>query len=642
MATTTERLELLITAKAKDAVDGLKQTDQSIGGLGGKVKALDDKFAGLNSKMQSVGLQGVSTGTLLAGGLAVGAAALAGLVHWTAEGVQKQLELADAVRGVRDITGLTAEDASRLVEVTGDYGVEIGTVQSAMFKLSDTVQNSRDKFAQHDIEVKKNKDGSVDLLGTLENVQKAYLKSGDATERNAILMDLFGRRGKELIPVLTETKDLSEALADVPESRLLSDEDIESARQYQLAMDDLGDAMDAFQRLLGGAVIPQLAQYIAMLNQVLELGLKVPEVASKFGAIGSALTESFIEAAPVIGPTVGLVKDLGGALGFGKGESDAFADAQKRLAEAHKDVARLATDETAKQSELREAKKELSAAQSDLEIKTRAVADALQDENDKTAESINLAYQRLGGILGVYGADLQYQRALDDRAVKQANLTRLEAEGKQGTEEYARAKRDLEQADLALVQAALGLEGQITALQAEVDAGTISNEEYQRRIEDLKAKYPELGAAIDVITWKVGVHRGAIESVPDGKHTRFTADADDAHWVIDRLKEKIRSVPNSVSTTLRAVADAVGAEGAIVNRPTVALIGEAGPEMLVPLHKMPGNQALPSRISGGGVGGNSYAISVSVAPGGSPADTGRAVVEAIKEYERRAGSSWRN
>lgn len=51
-------------------------------------------------------------------------------------------------------------------------------------------------------------------------------------------------------------------------------------------------------------------------------------------------------------------------------------------------------------------------------------------------------------------------------------------------------------------------------------------------------------------------------------------------------------------------------------------------------------QALAS--SGWGGGGNSYSISVQVAPGGNPADTGRAVVESIKAFERRAGSSWRN
>lgn len=44
--------------------------------------------------------------------------------------------------------------------------------------------------------------------------------------------------------------------------------------------------------------------------------------------------------------------------------------------------------------------------------------------------------------------------------------------------------------------------------------------------------------------------------------------------------------------------EGVGATGGIVNRPTIALIGEAGPEAVVPLNKTPGNGPLPSGFGG--------------------------------------------
>lgn len=69
------------------------------------------------------------------------------------------------------------------------------------------------------------------------------------------------------------------------------------------------------------------------------------------------------------------------------------------------------------------------------------------------------------------------------------------------------------------------------------------------------------------------------------------------------------------------------ADGGIVNSPTLALIGEgAHSEAVVPLD--------------GRSMGNTYNIHVS-APASAPADVGRAVVEAIEAYERRAGASWR-
>jgi len=67
------------------------------------------------------------------------------------------------------------------------------------------------------------------------------------------------------------------------------------------------------------------------------------------------------------------------------------------------------------------------------------------------------------------------------------------------------------------------------------------------------------------------------------------------------------------------------AAGGVVNSPTLAMIGEAGPEAVIPL----------SRLN---TGGNTYQITVNASPLSSPADVGSAVVDALKAYERRNGS----
>jgi hypothetical protein len=40
-------------------------------------------------------------------------------------------------------------------------------------------------------------------------------------------------------------------------------------------------------------------------------------------------------------------------------------------------------------------------------------------------------------------------------------------------------------------------------------------------------------------------------------------------------------------------------------------------------------------------GGDTYIVNVNVTPLASPADTGRAVVAAIREHEKRSGKGWR-
>jgi hypothetical protein len=70
------------------------------------------------------------------------------------------------------------------------------------------------------------------------------------------------------------------------------------------------------------------------------------------------------------------------------------------------------------------------------------------------------------------------------------------------------------------------------------------------------------------------------------------------------------------------------AKGGIVTAPTLAMIGEAGPEAVIPL----------SRAGGAG---NVYNLNVQVPLGGDPAMAGRAIVNVIRQYERANGTSWR-
>jgi hypothetical protein len=66
------------------------------------------------------------------------------------------------------------------------------------------------------------------------------------------------------------------------------------------------------------------------------------------------------------------------------------------------------------------------------------------------------------------------------------------------------------------------------------------------------------------------------------------------------------------------------ASGGIVRRPTLALVGEAGPEAVVPLSSK--------------FGGDTVTINIHVSAGiGDPVEIGRSVVTAVRAYERRQG-----
>lgn len=85
------------------------------------------------------------------------------------------------------------------------------------------------------------------------------------------------------------------------------------------------------------------------------------------------------------------------------------------------------------------------------------------------------------------------------------------------------------------------------------------------------------------------------------------------------------SLPLGKSITINPPDIPYLANGGIVNRATLAVIGEAGPEAVVPLNGRHG------------FGGNTYAITINAPVGSSPADIGREIVKYVDAFERAGG-----
>jgi hypothetical protein len=66
--------------------------------------------------------------------------------------------------------------------------------------------------------------------------------------------------------------------------------------------------------------------------------------------------------------------------------------------------------------------------------------------------------------------------------------------------------------------------------------------------------------------------------------------------------------------------------GGIVTRPTFALIGEAGPEAVIPLNRA------------GGMGMGNITINVQAGLVSSPDQVGQQIIEAIQSAQRRSGA----
>lgn len=176
---------------------------------------------------------------------------------------------------------------------------------------------------------------------------------------------------------------------------------------------------------------------------------------------------------------------------------------------------------------------------------------------------------------------------------------------------------------------------------------------------------PLLIDLLPVLAWLTDFLRVIVEGLTgasqrlDEELASVFGTAEDGVGVTDRIREafvrldtaaqnlaqKIRNAWNELRTFLYYLGTGGGdlnvdfpklADGGIVTRPTMAMVGEGGePEAVVPLSRMSEfGFGGPGR---GGVGGSNITINVNAGMGTDGARVGEAVVKAIKNYERTSG-----
>jgi phage-related protein len=129
-----------------------------------------------------------------------------------------------------------------------------------------------------------------------------------------------------------------------------------------------------------------------------------------------------------------------------------------------------------------------------------------------------------------------------------------------------------------------------------------------------------------IVNGMIGMFEGFVNGVIDGVNTMIRAlnglSFSVPSWVPGPLAGKRLgfSIPEISNVTFPRIALA---EGGIVTRPVSALVGEAGPEAVIPLDKL------------GNMGGNVYNITINSTV--ADARLGEVVVSAIKRYERVSG-----
>ena len=242
------------------------------------------------SKLGDIAKKGVMVGTAVAAGVATAVGALVGMVTKTSE-------TADRIDKLSAKTGLSKQAFQEWDYVLGQNGIEIEKMQTGMKTLTANMdaaasgnENMAGTFDALGVSV-TNADGT--LRNQEETMNDVILKLADmpnGTEKARLATELFGKAGVELMPMLNNGAEGIEQLKERSHELglVMSDEAVNAGVVFGDTLDDVKDSLGMVVTKVGSEVMPIVQK---MLDWVLANMPTIQSVASKvFEVIGQVVT----------------------------------------------------------------------------------------------------------------------------------------------------------------------------------------------------------------------------------------------------------------------------------------------------------------------------------------------------------------
>lgn len=247
-------LDINTNFKINAGVNGQAAIDNFVG----KIKKADEAAASLHGRFNNV--------NAALGGLAIGAA-----VATLTQMASAAIDNADALNDMAERTGIAGSALSELQYAATMNGTSLETVEKALTKVStkalDAATGNKQAAATFDalgISV-LGLDGNLkssDVL--LQDVADVLNTVEDRTTRTALAIEVFGKSGAQLIPLLENMKDAREEARRL--GIVVSDDFQKSAAEFNDNMDRMGFLAKSFATDLANEVIPTLNRFMSELS----------------------------------------------------------------------------------------------------------------------------------------------------------------------------------------------------------------------------------------------------------------------------------------------------------------------------------------------------------------------------------------
>lgn len=320
------------------------------------------------------------------------------------------------------VTGATAEDASRLSIVAQQTGLQADQLAMAFVRMSRAAQGPSGQGALTQLGVSLNdaQGKARPLTGVLSDLADKFASMPNGVQKNALALQLFGRSGADLLPLLNRgAAGIDAIIAKADQLGLtLGQDDLDKVKGYIAAQRDLQLSVKSFQQTVGAAVFPALTSGLQTATDVAR------SAASAFQALPEPVRNSAVAIA-ALSAGAAVIFGGGGLLIHGalaaqaawsslgasiSGSSAAAAASQGEVAAtasaaavAESELAAASTAAAAAEGELAAAGTAAAVAQSELAAASQGAAVA-QAETAGIGAAAATSTSKVGGLGAALGA----------------------------------------------------------------------------------------------------------------------------------------------------------------------------------------------------------------------------------------------
>lgn len=487
-------------------------------------------------------LLGISSAAKKAGAALLGAFSVAAIGSW----VNQSIAAADESRKLAQSVGLTTEKFTGLQFAAAQSGVSTQGLTASMTRLNRSLSDAAtiggrpaEIFERIGVSV-LNADGGLRAADSvLADIAERFQSMPDGAEKSAIAVELLGRSGAQLIPLLNGGAEGIAALTAQAErlGLVISDEQAAQSERYNDTIAALGAASRGAANTVAGELLPTLNEMSGLLLDLVEDG----DSAKIMAQVLSFAMKSLASAVIAVGSTFGNLGRLIGAtaaaaVAAARGDfSEAgqifrdvtadneqaardaeerikkiwdggFADSGSALAETRKNLS-LLEQEAAQSAErwnkafansYKDMVRDSKAALSELVRTEKATQKEIEDIRKKRLDIEKRYAEAIAGFGRTGTVEPSYNQAQDLKIAARAALQAGDAErAAKLAQESLKVLQDLSDSG----ESTFGFAGFAKELQAiELASNDIEKSQADKKLEEIRAQIKSLRTEIDELT----------------------------------------------------------------------------------------------------------------------------------------------